>query len=440
MGIVKWLHISDLHLNKSGVETTRLREKLPLYLQSLGVKCDYVFFSGDLRYAPMGAYSKDTVETLVKICNAVGVPISRLFITPGNHDVERNIPKRNTAIHNEWFWPQDKQKSNYVPSEGIIKKEDFESIMLGTDNYRQVVKEIITAQSEENTVSVFGPHTLIKTNTLNVIEVDSTISYTCGQESNLIIGTEWMRAALSKCDPEKIILILTHYSFDFLNRSEQNIVFELMHDYNAHIWIAGHEHSNLLRMQRDWFYEFQSGNLLLEKDAQTSFLMGEINTDLLTGQVSAHAWYSPHGWASYPFTNPGADNPSVYCFNLSNDRFKQCQLRDAQRKGLRDKIFPILMENQSIFTAYGPTEVNRTAIRSESVALWDQFVVERIIPNSLQVIELLKANMKLLSDKEIATLEKYKLHIIGLKKNHLSHDGFSLNAPIFPSEIFSILQ
>lgn len=35
MRLIRWLHFSDLHLNQSGVETRRLRNNLPSYLESL---------------------------------------------------------------------------------------------------------------------------------------------------------------------------------------------------------------------------------------------------------------------------------------------------------------------------------------------------------------------------------------------------------------------
>ena len=34
MAIIKWLHVSDLHLNIDGVENRRLRKKLIEYLQN----------------------------------------------------------------------------------------------------------------------------------------------------------------------------------------------------------------------------------------------------------------------------------------------------------------------------------------------------------------------------------------------------------------------
>lgn len=64
MPIVRWLHVSDLHLNKTGVESTRIRKNLPIYLKSLGCKFDYVFCSGDLRYAPVGRFSEDCIVVI----------------------------------------------------------------------------------------------------------------------------------------------------------------------------------------------------------------------------------------------------------------------------------------------------------------------------------------------------------------------------------------
>lgn len=40
---IRWLHFSDIHLNKTGVETRRMRHALIPYLRKLQLQCDYVF-------------------------------------------------------------------------------------------------------------------------------------------------------------------------------------------------------------------------------------------------------------------------------------------------------------------------------------------------------------------------------------------------------------
>ncbi len=441
MEIIRWLHISDLHLNKDGVENRRLRRKFIEYLQNLSIQCDYVFCTGDLRYAPMGEYAQDTKEVLENVCNAVGVPLGCLFITPGNHDVDRNISGRDDAIRSVWF-NGDNAVKKYNPDKGIIAPEKLKVIMSGTESYRKVIQQVLDAQSKVLTGEVFqfGPHTLLRTENLNVIELDSTLVYTTNQYSDLIIGTDYLQKALEGCNQKNVTIVVTHYSFDYLDRKEQGIVTALFRDYNVRLWLSGHEHNNLFRKQRDWFYEFQCGNLLLEESARTCILTGQLNTETLDGKIKAHAWFSPDGWATYPFVCPGTEDPSTYYFDLEDKTSIAISLKETSRRALRNKIMPILEENQSIFHIYGPTDENRNIMRGELPAMWETVLRERIIPNSLSIIEMLEGQQELLLDSEKRILQKYKLHILGLQKNHSEANSFVLDAPRFPSEIFTILS
>lgn len=441
MSVVRWLHISDLHLNQKGVENTRLRTGLSSYLKSLSLQCDYVFCTGDLRYAPEGGYAENTVEFLESVCTCVGTPLEHLFVSPGNHDVDRDTDGRDDAIRSEWF-TGNPQSNNYDPRIGIIKQHSLDAIMSGTNAFRHTLQKIIEAKETafSNRISRFGPHTLYKTSDFNVIELDSTISYTKGQERDLIIGTSYLQEALENCDAKKVTLVMTHYSFDYLDRAEQEMIEALFRDYNVHLWISGHEHKNLFRKQRDWFYEFQCGNLLLENGARTCILVGELDLETLHGQITAHAWFSPNGWAQYPFVTFGTPNPSIYRFDLTDYNSSSVPCGVVDRRSLREQILPLLEENQSIFYEFGPTNNNRNILRSEIPTTWETLLKEKIIPNSLKVIETIELHQELLLSSEKSVLEKYKMHILGLEQNHLEPGKFVFDAPRFPDEIFTILK
>ena len=47
---IKWLHLSDIHLNKQDVDTRLMRKKLPEYLRENHILCDYIFFTGAMRH------------------------------------------------------------------------------------------------------------------------------------------------------------------------------------------------------------------------------------------------------------------------------------------------------------------------------------------------------------------------------------------------------
>lgn len=66
MSKIHWLHLSDIHLNKRDVDSRRMRNRLLDYIKELGTQIDYIFITGDLRYAPMGEFAvvKNSGSTL----------------------------------------------------------------------------------------------------------------------------------------------------------------------------------------------------------------------------------------------------------------------------------------------------------------------------------------------------------------------------------------
>ena len=50
MSKIHWIHISDLHLNMVGTQTSTLRDDLPSYIQNIAKKekIQYIFITGDL--------------------------------------------------------------------------------------------------------------------------------------------------------------------------------------------------------------------------------------------------------------------------------------------------------------------------------------------------------------------------------------------------------
>ncbi len=49
--MIRWLHLSDLHLGSTDMSTDMMRDELPEFLTREGLKCDYVFCTGDIKTA-----------------------------------------------------------------------------------------------------------------------------------------------------------------------------------------------------------------------------------------------------------------------------------------------------------------------------------------------------------------------------------------------------
>lgn len=118
MILMRWLHISDLHINPDGimVDVEALMERFLSDLEKrLSEKpIDCIVFTGDL--FNRGAWTssqtsdaKDILKRIYKVCSSAGgwlwedgQPMNRLFYCPGNHDVLREaytVCNNNHVIH-----------------------------------------------------------------------------------------------------------------------------------------------------------------------------------------------------------------------------------------------------------------------------------------------------------------------------------------------------
>ncbi|MBD5099243.1 MAG: leucine-rich repeat protein [Clostridiales bacterium] len=318
MGTIQWLHFSDLHLNKKGVETRRLRNKLPEYLRGLNINCDYAFCTGDIRYAPSGNFPENSIEYIQNICDAVHVPIDHLFMIPGNHDIDRAAAGRDNAVCRVHNATDQGDSGYYHPMDGEIRMDDLVYIANGQTDYVKLIRKLYSNVPARAKLygSAVCPHFTVVTNDLNIVHLDSTITYSTNQTHDLVVGTEFLMNALEQTDKRKPTILLTHYSFDFLNRDEQKQILSLLQDYHVQLWLAGHEHKHLCRLQRDYFHEFQCGNLVLESGAYSCVLIGSLDLATGIGEICVHAWFPQQDWTRYPFVRTGTDNNSIYPFKL----------------------------------------------------------------------------------------------------------------------------
>jgi WD40 repeat protein len=183
----------------------------------------------------------------------------------------------------------------------------------GQAEFRDFISHLLGTERAENYKT---QHFVITTEDLNVVHLDTTLTYGMGHERDFVVGTRALMDTLDQCDSKKPTVILTHYSFDFLAQSERDEVETLLDAYRVQLWFAGHEHENLIRRQRDKFYECQCGNLALQRGARSCFLTGELDLDTGEGQITVHAWYEGKNWELYPFARIGSEDDRVFPFQL----------------------------------------------------------------------------------------------------------------------------
>lgn len=298
--MIRWLHISDLHLGSKGMSTEMLRDELPMYLRARGLTCDYVFCTGDIRTANMAGneFKDGMAEYIRSLCDAVGVPVEKLFIVPGNHDVNIFSSGRTDAIKRVMF-----DRSGYYSADvGRIDADDMAAMMAGEEELVSFLSKIYPPDR----VALYGnpsaPHFCVETADFNVLHVDSTISYCPGQDrSDFIVGTGALYDVVRRLNPAKPTVLLTHYPFFVLLQDERSRVSTILQRNGVRLWLAGHEHEQVLQ-KIHYVDSFQAGELRLEDGAKASVLIGEYDERSGHCCITAHAWY-PEGWAQYPLVD-----------------------------------------------------------------------------------------------------------------------------------------
>lgn len=290
-----------------------LRDELPLYLRAKGLACDYVFCTGDIRTANMkgNEFTDEMADYIRSVCDAVGVSVERLFIVPGNHDVNIFADGRTEAVRRVMF----DRTGYYKPDIGVVDAADMAAMMSGEKEFVSFLAKIFPPER----VALYGnpsaPHFCVETADFNVLHVDSTLSYCLGQEKDdFIVGTGALYDVVRRLNPSKPTVLLTHYPFFMLLQDERSRVSTMLQKNGVRLWLAGHEHEQVLQ-KIHYVDSLQAGELRLEDGAKASVLIGEYDERSGRCRITAHAWY-PEGWAQYPLVDlDNTAHPERYeCF------------------------------------------------------------------------------------------------------------------------------
>jgi hypothetical protein len=104
---VTWLHVSDLHARTCELaEQKRCWKALARDIGAFSARApehpdisapDLIFISGDVAQSGAPAEYRRAREALRRICDAARVPMERVFIVPGNHDIDRSAGPTSPA-------------------------------------------------------------------------------------------------------------------------------------------------------------------------------------------------------------------------------------------------------------------------------------------------------------------------------------------------------
>nr|VFJ47587.1 MAG: Calcineurin-like phosphoesterase [Candidatus Kentron sp. FM]VFJ48689.1 MAG: Calcineurin-like phosphoesterase [Candidatus Kentron sp. FM]VFK07584.1 MAG: Calcineurin-like phosphoesterase [Candidatus Kentron sp. FM] len=257
---ITWLHLSDLHLcgPKTGWDADRILKFLIENLKHMeadhGLAPGLLLVTGDLAFGHLGegelslqSQFDEAALFLQEVRDAFTTPIpaERVFLVPGNHDVDRRrvLPSQTLWLDHLVNEPDPARTVNEMLRDA---SGDWPGIMQRLAVYKQFLGEHYPhlLQDPEDEKHLCYAHTLdVHGHKLGIAGFNS--AWSCGRDGEkgkLWLGGEWQSNTLSgKLEDAEIKLLLAHHPLSWLVEQETpKLDPQLENDF--HFFLHGHEH------------------------------------------------------------------------------------------------------------------------------------------------------------------------------------------------------
>ncbi len=234
-----WLHVSDLHFDERNrydrkIVQSSLIKRVRDYATNRDWKPDLVFVTGDIAQKGSAAEYELATRFFDDLLAAVDLPRARLFVVPGNHDVNRaagEFAKRSLGSQDDadrFFAAQPTHR---------VHAQKFEEFRKWFNHFFRQKPDPFSCTHKVTTVDIRDLHIgVLAANTALFAQDDRDY----GQ---LWIGRPWLDERCDELDALKADLnfFLMHHPFDWLSAEERgNIRARLSR--SVHFVLRGHLH------------------------------------------------------------------------------------------------------------------------------------------------------------------------------------------------------
>lgn len=261
---MRWLHISDIHFNMKGYDSKKIQEQLIVKLQELNIQMDFILITGDCLFKfGEGVIDLTAVINYIKdIANACKCSYKKVYICPGNHDVDRENTARNSLIN-----------------EIRENKMDFSSnyqILCGYGHDRfQIIHKGVTSYNYE-VYKIFSP----KNELYRIVSIDTCLlSKDKEDHQKLKVFNEKIHEIGKKIKNDKRVnILIMHHGIESLELADAKKFEHWVEDNNIDIVCCGHTHRAAVNsyddLERD-VKQFTAGAIVVDDYAIPSFYICE---------------------------------------------------------------------------------------------------------------------------------------------------------------------
>jgi predicted MPP superfamily phosphohydrolase len=262
-----WIHLSDIHVGHGDAKHAQDQKLVLNELKndirsaaSRGVPApDAIFVTGDLAFSG-SVRSKTEYKRvgvwLTEIATSVSIPAEKIFVVPGNHDVQRNVEENDPNVAQML----KKLRSGKLKIDNILADKEKRALLAKRmHNYLKFAKQFAPANClpEPRRADLFWSHRLKVSDELTFHLVGLNTALLAAKEEDkygdflrLQAGTGQIAHAFSSSSSdsqEELSIVLSHHPFNWLRDGDE--VTAAVKKY-AHIQLCGHVHNAESAQQR----------------------------------------------------------------------------------------------------------------------------------------------------------------------------------------------
>lgn len=248
MAKLRFLHLSDWHQGRPNFDRKVVCDALVKDLADKG-PVDFVIFSGDLVWSgKRDQFEAARVHFLEPVLKALGLTPDRLFLVPGNHDLDRDelgmvpaeltVPLANEQAVQKWQTDERRLERALEP---LTTFEDFAKRYTGQARPSYASTRVITVG--DATVTLVGLNT----------------AWMCGRHHDangqnddfrqLVIGEPQVVQAYEQATASDLHITVMHHSFDWLAEFDKHRVEGRIRGWSDLV-LWGHEHQPSIREEK----------------------------------------------------------------------------------------------------------------------------------------------------------------------------------------------
>jgi hypothetical protein len=266
-----WLHISDFHTGKDIADQTRIYKKI---VEDAKQQCEssghphFLFISGDIANKGLTAeyelYEKSFLEPLI---SAIGEDIiGKIFLVPGNHDVDRSKAK---AVQRKGVLTQYPEFLDNT-EQGIELRNPLLTRFSNYESYPWSLLEKETWVS--STEGIYTKEVEVNGRLIGIMGINT--SWLCDENDDymqLTPGSLMVETGLDKLKNCKKVIVMGHHPISWLMPSVAERLTALFSQTGA-IYLHGHLHKTKQGIQlqgRHSYVSIQSGCAYDTRDSDT---------------------------------------------------------------------------------------------------------------------------------------------------------------------------